>query len=620
MSYKLKYTVPFKTINNISMLVEILLEGYTGEAMELVGAESPFNVSTDDEDFLYTPYRFSSATLSLVGGDYMQELYSTGYQQYKVNLKREGIIIWTGFISPEMYTQDYANQTFEIDIECVSAMSVLEYIDYKKVGNKITFVTIQSLIQKCVEESKGDYTSVYIPRVYSTEANMASDALRLMEISEQNFFDEDDKAMNLKEVLEEVCKFLNWTCVDWSGDLYFVDIDHQGEYFQCAKDFLSGSNVNAINSLTVQNLGFAGSGHTFDILGGYNKVTVKDSNYCINQIFPEEDFDKLEAFCDSPTINEKHKIQEKKYFTSDIFKLQHFIAPSGMVSQIPVDEADLAEYKSHPLDLLGIMPIWRCTYNERHVNGQWIPDINEYNWEKIYQCTNKNILPLKKLLQFKKPLMVLALTKGMAISISCSIQYCKRFDMVEWGNKEKGFEDGEIYIPCRISIGSWWFDGRTKTWVFGEPKYFDLTFNSNSFYSGSWVECDCNKTLQQKYDGLKGYLIIMDSFLRGELLFEMHTPMDTHQIEKPGYFIKDIKMSISQPDDLNSKSSDRTYQNVITEKYINPLDDIEFKISSYNDDGLCHSKVILGNQYLTNNLYSAIYSRKIRPEEQLIQR
>lgn len=36
--------------------------------------------------------------------------------------------------------------------------------------------------------------------------------------------------MTLKEVLEEICKFLNWTCVDWKGELYFLDLDHEGVY------------------------------------------------------------------------------------------------------------------------------------------------------------------------------------------------------------------------------------------------------------------------------------------------------------------------------------------------------------------------------------------------------
>lgn len=54
--------------------------------------------------------------------------------------------------------------------------------------------------------------------------------------------------------------------------------------------------------------------------------------------------------------------------------------------------------------------------------------------------------------------------------------------------------------------------------------------------------------------------------------------------------------------------------------FANELDEITEKISSYMYDGLCYSKVLLNDGYLTNNLYSAIEGTTVRPEEQLIRR
>lgn len=113
-----------------------------------------------------------------------------------------------------------------------------------------------------------------------------------MTISEQNFFDEDNKAMTLKEILEEVCKFLNWTCVDWRGELYFIDIDHKSIYYKYDCDLNTYSKATPI-ALNVSDIGFAGSEHFLDILPGYNKVTIKCSNYPIEETRLTEDFDKL---------------------------------------------------------------------------------------------------------------------------------------------------------------------------------------------------------------------------------------------------------------------------------------------------------------------------------------
>ena len=50
------------------------------------------------------------------------------------------------------------------------------------------------------------------------------------------------------------------------------------------------------------------------------------------------------------------------------------------------------------------------------------------------------------------------------------------------------------------------------------------------------------------------------------------------------------------------------------------LDEIEFGISSYNEDGATYSKALLNGNFLTNNLYSAIEGMLVRPEEALIRR
>ena len=55
------------------------------------------------------------------------------------------------------------------------------------------------------------------------------------------------------------------------GDLYFVDVDHAGDYYKYALDFSAYATVRGF-TINVQKVGFSGDNHTLDILGGYNKV------------------------------------------------------------------------------------------------------------------------------------------------------------------------------------------------------------------------------------------------------------------------------------------------------------------------------------------------------------
>lgn len=112
--------------------------------------------------------------------------------------------------------------------------------------------------------------------------------------------------MNLKEVIEELCKFLNWTCVDYKGALYFVDVDHRGNYYKYTPDF-SSYTFEAGNVLSVQDIHFSGSEHTLDILGGYNKVTVKDSNYPVGNLLPEENYEDAKALSSRLNTNKDRK-------------------------------------------------------------------------------------------------------------------------------------------------------------------------------------------------------------------------------------------------------------------------------------------------------------------------
>ena len=631
MSYGTIYTLPFRSRKEDVCLVEIQKEGYTGRGIELTGSgEAPFSVEIADDDFLYTPVRFSTAAIRVVGGDHLQSLYSTGYRQYRVMFKRAGSVTWCGFIKPELYTQDYSGTIFELEIECISAMSVLEYIEYKQKSEEGKgFVTLWELLTRCVSESRGSYSSVYLPHVYAgSESDYTAwrNVLQDMTISEQNFFDEDDKPMKLKEVLEELCRFLNWTCVDWKGDLYFVDVDHAGDYYKYTLDFSTYTTVRGF-TISVQKVTFSGDNHTLDILGGYNKVTVKTSNYNIGDVFPEEEFNKLKRFGLESKIEKKNHVTLKRFYLPNTYKLYRY----EKNNDVPLSDKDLNNYENNPNDVIGAMLIKRCEYNM--VNGE--PDITNYNWENLIQVRSYREKGFQingaPILEFANPLPVAPYADG-AISISLSVQVTMNTDLTIGYVKQSGWLD----MRCSLSIGEDYFDG--SDWVKDSSAYFDIEFLLKDYTGDSFISNVNTKKLSMPYDGLEGRVIPLpeDRILTGAIKFCLYELTENYKHTNTGgkdeihntandgygYYIKDLKMNYKLRDDLSelSDNSDRTYGNVINEDYINELDEIEFKISSYNNDGACYSKVMLGDNYLTDNLYSSIEQKLVRPEEHLIRR
>lgn len=652
MSYGLIYTVPFATLDNASCVVEIEKENYTGKSKELIPAgDSPFTVDIEDEEFLYTPTRFSTATIRVVGSDYLQSLFSTGYQMYRVTLKVDGLVTWCGFIKPELYTQDYTLKTFNLDLECISAMSTLEFIDYKQIGESRTFVSFWDLIKKCITSASAQYNAIYFPHVYAKDTESYAEGTNVLEnmtVSEQNFFDEDDRAMNLKEVLEEVCKFLNWTCVDWRGDLYFIDIDHIGEFYKYGPVTFEKIGTEGLNLLNVQSIGFAGSDHALDILPGYNKVTVKCSNYPIEEIKITEDFDKLKLLSNIGEVstnlgngNTRHTQREVLY--PNVLTMHQFTYKNGTLSLI----TDLSIYKdkSNATELLGAIPLRYASYE----SGLKTPTTQSYSYEyaiQVRQRCGAKYDPINDVTPnsvFNDSIVVLSAKnealffgKGGALSLNMSIKVLQKdkYDS-PFGGGIVPSEDGITYMKDVVKVGIRIGDKYVSKDNYGRftwsntPSTMSINLDQSSVENADgkmgtgFVSLYKTYGVLGKYSDADGVVIDIPTNLFGTLELSIYAPTLTEREGQVpyGYLIKDLKLRYCQPLDLDDdKNSDRIYENVVNENYINELDEIEFKISSYNNDGACHSKVIWFDDYLTDNLYSVIEGTTIRPEEHLIRR
>jgi hypothetical protein len=600
-------------------VVEIEKENYSGEVTELKGGASPFTVDIADDEFLYVPIRFSTATIRIVGSDYLQSLFTTAYQEYRVVFKKNGIVTWIGFIKPEIYTQDYTSETFELEMECMSAMSTLEFIDYEVGGKKKEFVSLWSLLKKCIEASSANYNAVYLPYVYAKnekEYLSGSNILYEMRISEQNFFDEGGKAMKLKEVLEEVCKFLNWTCVDWKGELYFIDLDYDGVYHKYNVALTEKEEVE-FNSITIQNIGFAGSDHSMDILPGYNKVTIKCSNYPIPETLNfSVDYDDLERLVTLPDIVSGDDVSHRLLLNPgdlDMYQYEQF-----------AHRVDINGYKNNveAENLLGAIPMRYCNYKMVDKDGGKVPDITEYNYTDIIRVRLKNKDGI--VLGGYVPVFILrspcvAYPPGV-FCINASVKY---FQNEELSPLSKDRWGGNLMIGTKLFIGN--TDLTTDDPVLGNNLYKCTYISFGAYEDGDYKSIINDKKLNDPYQGASGKMIYSSftgsGITTGELEFQLLASMYPSEVNKYGVFLQNFTVKFIPRDGEDTTSnSDRIYENVINENYINELDEIELKISSYNHDGACYGKVVLSTDYLRDDLYSYIEGTTIRPEEQLIRR
>lgn len=651
MKYGLIYKVPFATLENVPCVVEIEKEGYSGKVTELIPASSPFTVEIGDEEFLYTPTRFSTAVIRIVGSDYLQSLFSTAYQEYRVTFKKSNAVVWCGFIKPELYTQDYSSAIFELELECMSGMSTLEYIDYKQNGDNRKFVSLWDLLKTCISSANSQYTAIYVPHIYAQNAEDYTAGINVLEnmtVSEQDFFDEEDKPMKLKEVLEEVCKFLNWTCVDWKGELYFVDNDHVGEFYEYRPDTFVKMGASTPKFHNVQRIGFAGAGHSLDILPGYNKVTVKCSNYPVGELIP----DLFDSSLLTPLIKTR-----PFYRKTDGDKFSYFVKYYINKRFLNIfSDKDSLQPVNIDLETLG------SNADSSIINniGSLISKQAKYRWEdgtpsslnfedtliigmglgnKTYASLTDMTLFLNKdvpVLRIDPDYLIetiISPLEGLNYLLLCG-QYFQSDNLytnpAQGGDGTWNNTAGDNCCKFKLKIGNKYWTG--STWSEQESKFYIKCGGygkSKIWYE--WNDFGNNVTYDMGIDS-KGYAIPIkpEDKLFGKIELTVLRPLPNNygeggRIKRYPYytFIRNLKLQLysgTTQAEEDTTYSDRIYENVVNENFINELDEIEFKISSYNNDGACYSKVMLGESYLTDNLYSALEGKMVRPEEQLIRR
>ena len=628
MSHSLVYIVPFKSLRNDAFEVHILKENHVGGSpIELVGGGDPLTISFDNEDFLYTPCRQSSCKIKVVGSDYLQDLYSNNYHEWKVNIYRNKTLIWTGFINPETYTQDFTNTTIELQLEAKSALSVLENIEYK--SDKRTWITIWDYLKKIIKTSKADYNHIIIPGTYQRdEANIFEN----LQFSEANFYDEEGEAMMVLETLEELCKFLNWTVTDWNGALTFVDVDFKGEYRQYNHDLTNYTTIKP-RTISVQDMGFNGGNNTLDIIPGYTKATIKVSNYNVDEISPDIDYDNLDI------IGKRGNTNGSKFNTMWQFlngkpngwEIYHYDLQGNIKSNEEYAKAEnllfeLGSTYANVFSYESDKGISRPSYNKNSI--QYKPvilvrtksmkyPVLDMQENKVYEIKDKLIARLTNPNELKY-------TQG-AICIKLSVEALTWSDAGRDRNILLATDEtnGISGLNAKFRLGKYYWSG--TRWVETETT-FKLPLNNDS--KSGFMQLETNKILFEGPNDADGYILDLWSNnapkqVMGDFELEIYSSNEYYTRSNiGGYNIADFEVTFVPLSNLSKKDAkgDRIYENAINENLISELDDIEVKISSHNHDGISHSKVLLDGEYLTDNLYSKLADKGIRPEEQFITR
>lgn len=273
---------------------------------------SPFIVNYNTSNTPFEPVRTSTATINVVHNDYMEDILSAKAHGTKIELAEisgnTSVVRWTGWLTPKIYDAGYEDCYETFQLEAADCISSLQYFDYEPIEN-MGVVSFKQIIKQICDKCEN------LEGYYWTRSKKIGTTVVKPEhlfISERNFFSSDiEEPWKLSEVLEEVCRYLGFTCLQWGKRMYFIDYQYltsNGDIYAsyCPKSngysFGSATHLEASKTITAEDYRLNGASISFEPV--CNKIRVVANLYSIEDFLPNIFDDAFLVNRNDPTSGE----------------------------------------------------------------------------------------------------------------------------------------------------------------------------------------------------------------------------------------------------------------------------------------------------------------------------
>lgn len=129
--------------------------------------EEPVTVNyTGDDSDIYKCAKYSNMIVRVINDKLYDDLFSIRSNDVRATLYKDGNIEWQGYLTPNVYSQDYAYSKNELELECVDSLAVMQYEPYKEKGNEVINVyNFRKILDYCLNER---FDRVYYPLEYKS--------------------------------------------------------------------------------------------------------------------------------------------------------------------------------------------------------------------------------------------------------------------------------------------------------------------------------------------------------------------------------------------------------------------------------------------------------------------
>lgn len=209
MAYGLKYKFIFDSLHGVETKIEVLKDGYSGSVIQRPLGAAPVLRQQRNECVAGSSLSFTPECQ--VDGEF-SEFYTTDAKEFRVDLYRGGVKIWSGFVTPELYSEPDIAPPYDVNVTATDGLGELRRYYYQPLGK----VTLASLFSNLLSFTGQNLAVNYISRLaYSGVAYNAFFA--------NTYIDVDYKAgETCYDVLQHLLATFNATICYYAGGWLIV--------------------------------------------------------------------------------------------------------------------------------------------------------------------------------------------------------------------------------------------------------------------------------------------------------------------------------------------------------------------------------------------------------------
>lgn len=265
------------------------------DAEDIYFTDDPVEIVSEVNDTFDHVLRHS-ASIRLLVRNFIPDFFQASARDAVVNICRGAECLFAGFIEPQTYTQPYNEKYDEIELNCIDALSALQYSKFKNTGapgrpyglikkdaGQSSFhriVTgILSDISKGIDLTGGSEAAVNImfdgSKAVDSASNNRYTVFERLSISELLFLgDEEDDVWQQDEVLDEILRYLNLHIIQAGFTFYVFSWETIRKQAPIVwQDIVNGNRTTTpFNTVMISNGNAADCDTTIDIGEVYNQI------------------------------------------------------------------------------------------------------------------------------------------------------------------------------------------------------------------------------------------------------------------------------------------------------------------------------------------------------------